>query len=471
MTSGPAVSAPPRAFAVWFKSLERWSVGSFATVDWRWPSQLIQPLSTALRRKLSEVDRERTDPDALQLVTLHFDGEMEPRHQSGTKPVKGRLWWAGPGDVVFSKIDVRNGAIGIVPDELGHVCVTSEYPVYAVDPMVADARYIKLLFRTNAFRSKINGMISGASGRKRVQPADLESADVPLPPLSIQRAIVSAWEQAQTEIADIRRRIAELEDQIEVGFLADLGLAKPKQTTLPKALSIWWKDLDRWSVMYNQLSRNSVDISVGRYPATSLGDVATVSYGIQKCPANRPGRHARPYLRVANVQRGELDLSEVKEINVLDDEMPSYRLEPGDLLVCEGNSADLVGRPAIWRGEIPDCVHQNHILRVRVDHTWVLPEYVLQYMQAAPARIHFRSRAKFTTNLASINSNDVRELALVVPPLDVQHELVAKVTAQREQIAALRAEADHKAAQAKADVEAMIVGARPVGGSETAMPA
>ena len=109
----------------------------------------------------------------------------------------------------------------------------------------------------------------------------------------------------------------------------------------------------------------------------TLGDVAAVSYGIQKCPANRPGQHPRPYLRVANVQRDELDLREIKYIDVPDTEMAGLRLEPGDLLVCEGNSADLVGRPAMWRGEIPDCVHQNHILKVRVDRSKAMPEYLL----------------------------------------------------------------------------------------------
>lgn len=87
-----------------------------------------------------------------------------------------------------------------------------------------------------------------------------------------------------------------------------------------------------------------------------------------------------------------------------------------NLLVCEGNSADLVGRPAIWRGEIPDCVHQNHVLKVRLNQAKALPEYVLEYMHTAAARNYFRSRTKFTTNLASINSNDLRELPLPIPP-------------------------------------------------------
>ena len=454
-------AAASRAFVVWFRDLDRWNVGSYVATGWRWPKDAIRPLADALTRKVAEVDRKTTRLEAVRLVTLHFDGEMEPRNTT-TRPVKGRLFWAEPGDVTYSKIDVRNGAIGIVPSEMGRVCVTTEYPVYAVNPKVADARYIKLLFRTAVFRKKINGMISGASGRKRVQPDDLERLEVPLPTLNAQAAIIAAWEAAQRGLVATRTKIAELEERIEADFLADLGLSKPARATLPKCFAVRWKDLPRWSVMFNQLASVTPDISTGKHPVATLGDIAAVSYGIQKCPANRPGQHARPYLRVANVQRGELDLREIKYINVPDKEMPGLRVESGDLLVCEGNSADLVGRPAIWRDEIPDCVHQNHILKVRCDRAKALPEYVLEYMQTPPARNHFRARAKFTTNLASINSNDLREMPLPLPPLARQRELADKLANRRAEIAALRTTAAERERQAKADVEAMILGEKAV---------
>ena len=458
------VAPTPKAFAVWFKDLERWSVGSFIALGWRWPRSTIHRLSDALLRKVEDVDRKQTPINTIRLVTLHFDGEIELRRRTGNSPIKGRLFWAEPGDMVYSKIDVRNGAIGIIPDGFNRICVTSEYPVYAVDSAVADAKYIKLVFRTSTFRRKINSMISGASGRKRVQPAELEALEVPLPPLPVQRAIVGAWEKAQKEVADTRQQINESDGRIEAHFLAELGLSKPVRTAPPKVFAVWWKDLERWSVMFNQLASLSVVITTGKYPVTTLGNLGNVSYGIQKSPANRPGQNARPYLRVANVQRGELDLREIKYINVQDSDMPTYRLQPGDLLVCEGNSADLVGRPAIWSGEIPDCVHQNHVLKVRLDQVKVMPEYVLEYMHTAAARNYFRSRAKFTTNLASINSNDLRELPLHIPPLDRQKHMVELVTAERTKIANLKADAEAKAQKSQADVEAIILGDKPVSG-------
>ncbi len=180
-----------------------------------------------------------------------------------------------------------------------------------------------------------------------------------------------------------------------------------------------------------------------------LGDIAAVSYGLQKCPANRPGKHARPYLRVANVQRGYLDLREIKTIDVSDADMPKYRLEERDILLCEGNSADLVGRGAIWKGEIADCVHQNHVLRVRLDQQRAIPEFILAYINSPSGQAYFRSKAKRTTNLASINSTEVNNLPVPLPDDTATQTAIVRnlrrdreaAAAKRKQAAALRATA------------------------------
>jgi len=461
-----AAPARPKAFAVWFKDLDRWSVSSFFKIGWKWPAEVIRPLSAALERRYAPVDRAKVEFADLKLVTLHFGGDMQPRDLKGKVNFKGKLFNGFAGDVVYSKIDVRNGAIGVVPTSMPTVAVSSEYPVYRVRPDVALPEYVKLLFRTTAFRQQINSMISGASGRKRVQPSDLQEIEVPLPPLPVQRAIVRRWQKAQGEIAKASGRAEKLERATGQEVLKCLGITARVADVLPKVFAVWWKDLERWSVDFlRRFLASGKQLQRTKYPLTTLGAIAKASYGLQKCPGNRPGAHGRPYLRVANVQKGRLDLSEIKYIDVPDAEMDTCRLKGGDLLVCEGNSADLVGRPAIWNNEIPDCVHQNHILKVRINPDVALPHFVLEYMHTAPARNYFRSRAKQTTNLASINSNDLRGLPLPLPPLDVQGRIVGMVSKRRAEIAAARQAAAKKSAQIAQEVEEMILGERPVKGA------
>ena len=97
-----------------------------------------------------------------------------------------------------------------------------------------------------------------------------------------------------------------------------------------------------------------------------LDAVATVQLGRSRSPKNHSGPNMRPYLRAANVTWRGLDLADVSEMNFSDKEMGTYRLEPGDILVNEASgSASEVGKAAVFRGEIPDCGFQNHLIRVR----------------------------------------------------------------------------------------------------------
>jgi type I restriction enzyme S subunit len=134
-----------------------------------------------------------------------------------------------------------------------------------------------------------------------------------------------------------------------------------------------------------------------------------------------------PYLRVANVKRGEVDLSVVKDITIAEDELERYALCANDLLMTEGGDWDKVGRAAIWKGQIAPCLHQNHIFRARMRSSELLPRWFVEYFNSPDGRSYFESAAKQTTNLASINMRQVRSCPIPLPPLAEQRRIVAKV--------------------------------------------
>ncbi len=242
-----------KAFAVLFENLKRWSVNSFFTTQWKWPSGLIKPLTSGLERKSVAIEKTRTDPNDITLVSLHFDGEMEPREDSITG-FKGRLFLAEPSDVIYSKIDVRHGAIGIVPDTLPRIAVSSEFPVYRVRSEVALPRYVKLLFQTDAFRRQINALISGTSGRKRVQPSDLEEVEVPLPHTDIQRTIVDFWREAATAVESAQQKLAQPVNALNMRLL-ELYRREPSRDVIhSRFLALDFKDLAAWDVKSGRAS-------------------------------------------------------------------------------------------------------------------------------------------------------------------------------------------------------------------------
>lgn len=136
---------------------------------------------------------------------------------------------------------------------------------------------------------------------------------------------------------------------------------------------------------------------------------------------------SKPYLRVANVQRGKLELDQIKEVEVPEDEVEKYLLRNGDLLITEGGDWDKVGRTAIWREELSECLHQNHVFRARaIVEDWE-PRWAEMYLNSIPARDYFAGSAKQTTNLASINMTQLRACAFPLPPLAEQLRIVARV--------------------------------------------
>jgi type I restriction enzyme S subunit len=133
-----------------------------------------------------------------------------------------------------------------------------------------------------------------------------------------------------------------------------------------------------------------------------------------------------PYLRVANVQDGHLDLTEMKEIRIRKSEVERYRLQNGDVVLTEGGDFDKLGRGFIWQGELGLCVHQNHVFAVRPKKEELLPEFFAYLAQSAYGKGYFLKVAHKTTNLACINSTKLKAFPVLVPPtLDEQREIVA----------------------------------------------
>ena len=134
-----------------------------------------------------------------------------------------------------------------------------------------------------------------------------------------------------------------------------------------------------------------------------------------------------PYLRVANVQDGFLDLDEIKEIETLPEDLEKYHLEYGDILFTEGGDRDKLGRGTVWRNNIEKCVHQNHVYRARLYYLGVSCEYISLATKSEYAKAYFFANASQTVNLASINITSLGNLPLPMPVEEEQKEIVYRV--------------------------------------------
>lgn len=212
---------------------------------------------------------------------------------------------------------------------------------------------------------------------------------------------------AWPELAEQRRIVDILEDHLSRLDAAEHGL------------KLALRRLASYEAVALSLCRDGIE--------NPLGDVTEIQGGIQKQPKRAPKQNAYPFLRVANVTKNGLDLDEVHLVELFDGELDRLRLQPGDLLVVEGNgSPSQIGRAALWDGSIADCVHQNHLIRVR-PKSGLSALYLEAVWNSPQNRRQLTDLASSSSGLHTLSVSKLKSLKLPVPTLDRQRELVAEV--------------------------------------------
>lgn len=231
----------------------------------------------------------------------------------------------------------------------------------------------------------------------------LRNSSIFMPMLEEQEHIVKILDKAQT-IIDIRKKaLIKLDELVQAVFLD----------------------------MFGDLRVNNKNWS-----SVCLSEIAEIASGITKGKKyNDAELVSVPYMRVANVQDGYVDLSEIKEIEVSHNEAVRYRLQSRDVLLTEGGDPDKLGRGAVWTGTIKECIHQNHIFRVRVNEDILNPYFFSACAGSEYGKNYFLRMAKQTTGIATINMTQLKSFIVFIPPIELQNrfeQLVKTIEAKKQ---------------------------------------
>lgn len=316
------------------------------------------------------------------------------------------------------------------------------------------------------FAEHCNNHVSQASiGRSVLQDVAIE-----LPPLPVQVAIRQALEKMRARQATAVAHLSAARRVIERFREAVLAAASSGRLTAD------WRDghssvepadalieRSRRTVLtrsrHQSAGEEAADDGWVELPDSwqraRLVELAEIKGGIQKQPIRAPKSNSFPYLRVANVHRGRLDLSKIHQFELFGGELETYRLEPGDLLVVEGNgSASEIGRCAMWNGEIADCVHQNHIIRVRCVE--IDPRFVELFWNSPLGSRAIASLAVTSAGLYSLSTRKIGSVAVPVAPLEEQREVVLRAYALLEVVDRLRERIEATARQVERSSQAVL---------------
>lgn len=300
------------------------------------------------------------------------------------------------GDVLVST--VRPNLNGVARIGLEHHGATASTGFCVIRPRAEqlDGGYAFQWVKSPDF---VADMVSKATGASYPAVSDrivLESR-IPLPPLPEQRRIAAILDQADALRAKRREALAQLDSLTQSIFIQMFGdpIANPFD----------------WALI-------------------QVGNLADVQGGLQVSSARKALPLEVPYLRVANVYRGRLQLDEVKTIRATAAEVSRTTLQVNDLLVVEGHgNQDEIGRAALWNGSITPCVHQNHLIRARFDTSKVLPLYACEYLNSRGGRRHLLRAGKSTSGLNTISVSEVRGAPVALPPLPLQKTFATRIQA------------------------------------------
>ena len=319
--------------------------------------------------------------------------------------------WVPEGAVLIAMYGATIGKLGI-----------STYPVTTNQAVafcvVNDAIEPRFLFHGLAAKKQDLIEMGQGGAQPNISQQLLKAVDFPLPPIPEQRRIVAKVDGLAARTARARKELERVPDLI----------ARYKQRLLTMAfageLTASWRGANGLA-LDKKAGANALWEAPSAWKWLRVDEVGIVGLGRQRSPKNHDGPNMRPYLRSGNITWNGIDISDVKEMNFDAKDFARFQLKYGDVLLNEGSgSAKEVGKPAIWRDEIPDCCYQNTILRVQPEKC--SSEYLYWYFLLTAQSERFVDSTK-GMNIQHISKDGLARYMVPVPSREEQAEIVRRI--------------------------------------------
>jgi type I restriction enzyme, S subunit len=452
----------PKAFAVRFVQVKRWDPNSFHDIEWHWPASAMAAIGSVLKPRKEKVDRSANGFNDLMPVTIHFDGSIEPRKVNEDREYTMELFWARPGDIVVSKIDLKNGAVAIIPGGWDKVVVTNHFAVYEPDLKKLDPKYFHLVIQAKFFKEHLWRNKVGAEGRKEVKLDFFESLEVPIPSLLIQQKIVEYWKGESFRANTCVEQSKELNNSIPNYLVSEIGLKQLKQAHSRRAFVSSWKEIDRWGVNLAREMTCRPNLSKSFFPIVSLSEVIVdLETGWSPKSLNRPANTDEwGTLKLGAISFGKFNEIENKALPAKMKSKPQYEVKAGDLLICRGNVPRYVGACALAgkvRAKLMLCDLMFRVIWKK--NSLILPEYLDEIFKIPHLRWQIETSLTGTSpTMKKISKPGLMSLKFPLPPLNIQKRIIATITEMREESNLLEKKANAVRDKFTKTVEKLILG-------------
>lgn len=367
---------------------------------------------------------------------INFSGKLFLRKPEETELFKGSVHKVDGDTLIYSKINVRHGCVYYHPNGATPFAVSSEYPAYKIDKKRVNGEFLVLLLQSQYFKDALSARTSGIS-KARVKPSVFLTVAIPLPSLEDQIKIIDSYNNAITKVDDISIRIQKINEQINDYWLDQLGVSTSREVENNKSKYAYLKftkflDISEWGIDIIQQKQKK---RIFKYPITKIRSICQLGSGgtpSRSCPQYYNG--TIPWVKTGEVLNDEIFDTE-EHITEQAIANSSAKLYPqNSLIIAMYGQGDTRGRTA--KLGIDATTNQACAVLYNIDNNIVLTDYLWFYLQGC---YHDLRSLASGNNQPNLNAGKINNYAVVIPPLNVQNEIVEHISKLKEQIKSLRA--------------------------------
>lgn len=435
-----------------FKEVEQWDVKRFL------PNCNIQfqnsiKLKDILFPCFENVSKDEMLKNNWSIISkINFGGNLFLRDVEEARTFKGNLNKITGDTVIYSKINVRHGCIYYHPIGATPFGVSSEYPSYKFDPQKVYGHFLVMVIRSSYFKNILNKKTTGIS-KARVKSDEFLNVKIPLPTLTEQESLVSAYNSKIAEAEAKETEAGRKSTEIEEYLLYELGIQKDEPNSNKTEESegylrfVRFKDVDRWDC-YND-SECKVKSKYSNVPLSKI-IIGKPMYGAAYKAVKKISNIR--YIRITDINE---DGSLNNDFVTVDKYENQYLLKQDDFLIAR--TGNTVGKTFLYDKKYGDAIFAGYLIKFVLNQKMVNPHFLLLYTKSSLFKEWINGNMRVSAQ-PNINSQQYSNCPIVLPPLEIQNTIVAHISEQKEQVKQLKQEAKELRERALKDFENEIFG-------------
>lgn len=439
-----------------FKDLGFWDAKRYANNSLLSENHGLAKMAELLQKQRSKLQIQNDQLYKQLTIRLYGNGATLRKEEFGRNIKTKNQYVARSGQLVFSRIDARSGAFGIVPTDLDGAIVSNDFPVYSIKSDVVSPSYLQLVISSLSFTEICKSKSSGTTGRRRMSENDFESIKIPLPPLSTQQELITAYNQKLLDAGTKEQKANQLEKSIDEYLIEELGIELPKAEARQDGFLkfVEFKNLKEWGS--NKISIGLL-FSSRKYDLVSLDKKHELFVDLFRGKSPKYDESSdKIILNQKCVRWNDLKLEFGKSVNQkwLNGIEKNALTKLGDVII-NSTGEGTIGRStqinkAEWEGHLCD----SHVLLLRLDKHHVNPSFFTEFFNSKFGQWQVDEiKSAQSTKQTELGLTNLKKIKFPLPPLEIQNKIATKITSIKEEIKTLKQESQNLKTQAKEEFE------------------